>query len=200
MPFNNASEGQNYHLYGFCIGMQLITIANLRLKLSAISTLSSPIIVLLVGARNLVLLWLVAAASRKWIVLLAVPFLLYGLSKVDISEFRSATFSLQDQSLAARLDKWELAIVNLDFTNLFIGQTELFTLYWDNLFVNLLVNVGFFMATISLYFVYDKLKHFKYTVIVVVLSTVITEFHLVASGLFWGLIIPSILIRNKPIN
>ena len=103
-------------------------------------------------------------------------------------------------SLAARLDKWELAIVNLDFTNLFIGQTELFTLYWDNLFVNLLVNVGFFMATISLYFVYDKLKHFKYTVIVVVLSTVITEFHLVASGLFWGLIIPSILIRNKPIN
>lgn len=201
MPFNSSSSyGQNYHLYGFCIGMQLLTIANLRLKLSAISTLASPIIVLLVGARNLILLWIVAAASRKWIVVLAAPFLLYGLSQVDISEFRVAASSLQDQSVAGRLDKLELAIINLDFINLFIGQPELLTLYWDNLFANLLVNVGLFMAIISFYYVYEKLRYFRYPIIVVLLSTFITEFHLVASGLFWGLIIPSTLIRNKHIN
>lgn len=194
------SSTHTYHLYGFVLAMQFIMLGNLRNKLGTTSLLLSPFFILVMGARNATLLLGVALLTKKKIYLLLMPILIYFVVTADLSVYRSIIFSTDDGSFLGRIIKIQLAVENFSFLNIFVGQSNLFTLYWDNLFANLLVNMGLILALFSHYLIYERLRRIKYAIIVVILSTCITEFHLVPAGLFWGLIVPSILFSAQNIN
>ena len=189
-----------HHLYGFVLAMQFIMLGNLRTKLGTTSLLLSPFVILVIGARNAILLLGVAILSKKKIYLLLIPLLIYFVITTDLSIYRSIVFSMDDASVLGRIIKIQSALENFSLLNIFIGQSNLLNLYWDNLFANLLVNMGFILALFSHYQIYEKLRRMKFAILVVILSTCITEFYLVPAGLFWGLIFPSILFSSQNIN
>ena len=191
------SVKNNHHLYGYIIAMQYFVLSCLNYRFSTIFIFLSPVIVTLIGARNAILISIFTICNKKYLSILLFPILIYILFTADLTQYRSLFFSLSDGSAIGRIIKWKLAIEGVTFTNLFIGQQQLKTIYWDNLFVSLLVNVGFFFTLLIYFRIYRLLSGMKFVLIIVIFSTFITEFYLVPAGLFWGLILPSILLRKR---
>lgn len=187
------SDVSNYHLYGFVVAMQFFSLVNLTRTGGSFVALLSTTVIPLIGARSAVLITLFTLLSRRRVLVFLVPISLMIVPYVDFASLRSFTFELNDASALGRLIKIKIAFENFDFINIFIGQSYLRTIYWDNLAVSLLVNCGFIWMIVILIQVYRKLRYLRFSAFIFIFSTMITEFYLVPTGLFWGLILPSMI-------